>query len=96
VSDEIPFSEVRKRWLADPEVASAYTALQIERAIANQLLDARAAAGLTQQQVADRMGTTQAVIARLESGRQMPSTRTMQRYAEATGTTLRISFEPRS
>lgn len=96
MSDEIPISEVRDRWLADPEVATAYAALQIERAIANQLLGARAASGLTQQQVAERMGTTQAVIARLESGRQMPSTRTMQRYAEATGTTLRISFEPRN
>jgi transcriptional regulator with XRE-family HTH domain len=40
------------------------------------------------------MGTTQAVIARLESGRVLPSTRTLQRFAKATHTQLRISFEP--
>ncbi len=40
------------------------------------------------------MGTTQAVIARLESGRTKPSTRTLERLAEATGMRLRISFEP--
>jgi transcriptional regulator with XRE-family HTH domain len=40
------------------------------------------------------MGTTQAVVARLESGRTMPSTRTLERFAKATNTRLRISFEP--
>jgi transcriptional regulator with XRE-family HTH domain len=40
------------------------------------------------------MGTTQAFVARLESGRSMPSTRTLTRFAKATGTKLRISFEP--
>ena len=40
------------------------------------------------------MGTTQAVVARLESGRTMPSTRTLERFAKATGTRLRVSFEP--
>ncbi len=49
---------------------------------------------MTQQQVADAMGTTQAVIARLEGGRNLPSTRTLQRLAKATGTRLRITFEP--
>ena len=49
---------------------------------------------LTQEQLAARMHTTQAVIARLESGRVKPSTRTLERFAEATGTRLRILFEP--
>jgi transcriptional regulator with XRE-family HTH domain len=40
------------------------------------------------------MGTTQAVVARLESGRVLPSTRTLERFAKATHTRLRISFEP--
>jgi len=51
-------------------------------------------AGLTQEQLAERMHTTQAVIARLESGRVKPSTRTLERLAAATGMRLRISFEP--
>ena len=47
-----------------------------------------------QEQVAQAMGTTQAVVARLESGKTMPSTRTLERFAKATGTKLRIRFEP--
>jgi transcriptional regulator with XRE-family HTH domain len=49
---------------------------------------------MTQAQVAKAMGTTQAVIARLEGGRVKPSTRTLERFANATGTRLRIRFEP--
>jgi transcriptional regulator with XRE-family HTH domain len=58
------------------------------------MIEARSKAGLTQEQLAARMHTTQAVIARLESGRVKPSTRTLERLAEATGTRLRIRFEP--
>jgi transcriptional regulator with XRE-family HTH domain len=47
---------------------------------------------MTQEQVAEAMGTTQAVIARLESGRVLPSTRTLERFAKATRTRLHISF----
>lgn len=57
------------------------------------MIDARAKAGLTQEQLAERMHTTQAVIARLESGRVKPSTRTLERIAAATGMKLTISFE---
>jgi len=48
----------------------------------------------TQEQVAQAMGTTQAVVARLESGKVLPSTRTLERFASATRSRLRISFEP--
>ena len=72
----------------------AYAALEEEFALAAALIEARAHAGLTQEQLAQRMHTTQAVIARLESGRVKPSTRTLERLAAATGMRLRISFEP--
>jgi transcriptional regulator with XRE-family HTH domain len=49
---------------------------------------------MTQEQVARAMGTSQEAVARLESGRSLPSTRTLQRFAKATGMRLRISFEP--
>jgi ribosome-binding protein aMBF1 (putative translation factor) len=49
---------------------------------------------LTQEELARRMNTTQTVIARLESGRVMPSTRTLERFARATGHRLRFPFEP--
>lgn len=48
----------------------------------------------TQEQVAAAMGATQAAIARLESGRLQPTTRTLERFARATRSRLRISFEP--
>ena len=53
-----------------------------------------AAAGLTQEQLAQRMHTTQSAVARLESGRTRPSTSTLERLAQATGTKLKINFEP--
>jgi transcriptional regulator with XRE-family HTH domain len=65
-----------------------------EFAVASALIKARSDAAMTQEQVARAMGTTQAVVARLESGKTMPSTRTLARFAKATGTRLRISFEP--
>ena len=90
----IPVSEVFEEWRKDPEFVAAYDALEEEFAIAEALIRARAHADMTQDQVAQAMGTTQAAVARLESGRSMPSTRTLQRFAEATGTKLRISFVP--
>ena len=90
----ISATEVGKEWLKDPKFRAEYDALEEEFALAQALIEARANADMTQEQVAQKMGTTQAVIARLESGRSMPSTRTLQRYANATGTRLRISFEP--
>ena len=90
----IPVAEVAKEWFKNPEFKAAYDALEEEFALAQALIKARADADMTQEQVAREMGTTQAAVARLESGRSMPSTRTLQRYARATGTRLRISFEP--
>ena len=90
----IPVEEAFERWRKDPEYVAAYDALEEEFALAAALIRARAQANLTQAQVAEKMGTTQAAVARLESGRTMPSTRSLKRFAEATGTRLRISFVP--
>lgn len=90
----IPVEEIFAIWEKDPKFVKAYEALEPEFAMAETFIKARADADLTQQQVARRMRTTQAVVARLESGRFKPSTRTLERFAKATGTRLRISFEP--
>jgi ribosome-binding protein aMBF1 (putative translation factor) len=90
----IPVEEAFKEWRKDPEYVAAYDALEEEFALASALIKARADAHLTQEQVAAAMGTTQAFVARLESGRVLPSTRTLERFAKATHTRLRISFEP--
>ena len=90
----IPVEEIFADWEKNPAYVAAYEALAEEFALAEALLAARAGAGLTQEELAARMGTTQAAIARLEGGRIKPTTRTLERYAKATGTRLKITFEP--
>ena len=87
-------SELHERWSRDPDYRKAYEELGPEFELARSLIEARVGAGLTQAQLAERMKTTQSVVARLESGRAHPSTRTLEKVAQSTGTRLRISFEP--
>jgi transcriptional regulator with XRE-family HTH domain len=54
---------------------------------------ARSEAGLTQAELAQRMGTTQRAVARLEGGKSRPSTTTLTKFAKETGTRLRVSLE---
>jgi ribosome-binding protein aMBF1 (putative translation factor) len=81
-------------WMKGPAYRKEYEVLEGEFAIAGALIRARADAGLTQEQLAERMGTKQEVVARWEGGRVVPSTRTLTRLAKATGTVLQISFAP--
>jgi transcriptional regulator with XRE-family HTH domain len=86
--------ELHKNWMKDPKYRREFEALEEVFSLVNALIEARARAGLTQEEVARRMKTTQAVTVRLEGGGSKPSTRTLERYAEATGSRLRIIFEP--
>lgn len=79
--------------LADPKVKTAYDAMTPAFALARTIIKARAAAGLTQAELAERMGTSQSYIARLESGRTMPTMRTFLRIAAATKTRPRLLLE---
>lgn len=92
VPAEIVFAKAR----SNPEYRRAYAALDDEFSLVAAIIRARMSAGLTQAEVARRMGTTQAVIARLEAGGRQPSTRTLSRFAAATGHRLRIDLVPRS
>ena len=85
--------DLHKKWSRDADYRAAYNELEPEFELAHVLITARVSAGLTQAQLAKRMKTTQSVVARLEGGRVHPSTRTLGRIAQATGTRLRISFE---
>jgi len=80
--------------MKDKSYQKEYEALGEEFALASAVIEARIRAGLTQEELAQKMGTTQPVIARLESGRTRPSMRTLERFARATGTRLLIGFEP--
>jgi len=90
----IPAKVLFDKWDKDPEYRSAYDALEEEFALAAQIIGARARADLSQAELATRMNTSQSAIARLESGRSRPSTQTLRKLAEATGSKLRIVLEP--
>jgi transcriptional regulator with XRE-family HTH domain len=89
-------TDLHKKWMKEPKYRKAYDGLAEEFALASAVIAARNRAGLTQQALARKMGTTQPVVARLEGGRTRPSMRTLERLAEATGSRLLIRFEPRA
>ena len=73
----------------------AYDALALEYQVADQMLKARARAGLTQSAVAERMGTTKSAISRLEAaGKNAPSISTLKKYAQAVGCELQVHLVP--
>ena len=85
-------SRLHEEWMQDEEYRREYEALEEEFALARTIIEVRAKAGLTQEQLAERMETSQSTIARLESGRTMPSGKTLAKLAKATGTRLEIRF----
>jgi len=84
---------LKREMLDDDATRTAYNAMADEFAIARELIAARARAGLSQGEVAKRMGTTQSVVARLESGKRPPSMRTVERFAQAVGGHLVFRIE---
>lgn len=86
----VPFEKLKARLLANRKVKLEYDALAPKFEIAAELLRARQRAGLSQSELAARMGTSQSTIARLESGHTLPSTKTLLRLAKATGSKFRI------
>ena len=86
--------QFKRRALSRPDVKAAYDASAEEFAFLDEVLRARAEAGLTQAEVAERIGTTQSAIARLESaqGKHSPSIATLQKYARALGCTLQVKL----
>lgn len=91
----IPLKKLAKRWMKQPGFREGYDSLEEEFAIARMLIAARTHAHLTQAELAERMGTAQSTIARLESGAAKPTLSTLRRLADATGMRLKISLEPR-
>jgi len=88
-------SELKEQWMKSPAFKAEYDALEYEFSLACELIEARARAGLSQAELAQRMGTTQSAIARLESGKAPPSMRTIARIAAATDSRAVVRLEPR-
>jgi DNA-binding XRE family transcriptional regulator len=90
--------EMVSEWMKEPKFKKAYDALEDEFQILKEMLRARKRAGLTQQDVAEKMGTKAPAIARLESpaayARSSPSLNTLRKYARAVGCTLEVHLKP--
>jgi predicted transcriptional regulator len=90
--------EMIEKMLSDPAVKAVYDGLEDEFALFDEVLKARKRTGLTQAEIAARMGTKAPAVARLESGggskRHSPSIATLRRYAEAVGCKLKIELVP--
>ena len=87
-------AKLRQKLLTDPEVQAEYDRLGPIFAVVGEMIDARLAAGLTQADIAARMGTSQSVVARLESARHMPTFDMVARYAAAIGRRIDIHLVP--
>jgi predicted transcriptional regulator len=92
-------NQMIKDWMKESRFKKEYDALEEEFTLLDALLKARKGAGLTQEQVAKRMGTKTPAIARIESGggrkKHSPSISTLRRYAEAVGCRLKIKLVAR-
>lgn len=91
----IPVEKSLAKWRKDPAYRAAYAALDEEFTLAGELIKARSSADISQEEIAKRMHTSQPAVARLEGGHGNPSLNTLRRYARATGTRLKITFEPK-
>ena len=86
--------DLHRGWMKDPKYKAEYEALDEEFQLARTLIEARVHACLSQTQLARRMKTSQSYVARIEGGQVKPSTDALERFAQATGFRLKISFEP--
>lgn len=84
--------ELKSRALKRADVKAEYDQLDEEFTFLDEFLKARAAAGITQEEIAKRIGTTQSAVARLESGegKHSPSLATLKKYAHALGCRLEL------
>lgn len=85
------FKDFKKKALENPEVRKEYDALQDEFNLIDQLVTMRTSAGLTQEEVANKLGTNKSNISRLERGKGNPSWSTLNKYAAACG--FRVKLE---
>ena len=90
----LPAEKVLEEELADPALLARWQELALARAVAVWLARFRATSGLSQQQLAARLGVSQPVVARLESGEHVPKVETLLRLAETLGMSLRLDITP--
>jgi DNA-binding XRE family transcriptional regulator len=93
IPPKMTHKELLAKWMENPAFRAEYDRLEDEFALLDEILAARKAAGLTQAQIAERIGTKQSSIARLETGLtsgNLPSMTMLKKYADAIGKKLQI------
>ena len=88
--------DLMRELMRDDEFRDEYDALQPQMDITRAILDARLRSGLTQSELSERSGISQADISRLENGTRNPSVALLRRLADAMGATLKIEFVPKN
>lgn len=88
------YESFRKKLLSDPDVLREYEDHKAEYEVAKALIKARLASKMTQTEVAKRMHTSQAQIARLESGQHFPSINSIHKYAQAVNRKISLCITP--
>ncbi|OGH12413.1 MAG: transcriptional regulator [Candidatus Levybacteria bacterium RIFCSPHIGHO2_01_FULL_36_15] len=88
----LDFTVWEKQALKNPEFKSEYDKLQPEFAVIRAVIEARMKRGVTQEELAEKIGTKQSVISRLESGRANPSVAFLKKLAQALNSHLEIRF----
>lgn len=88
------YSEFKKASLQNPDVKSAYDELQPEYDIIQALIDVRKSQNITQKELSEATGITQADISRIENGTRNPSLEMVKRLAAGMGMRLKLEFVP--
>lgn len=86
------FDDLKKELLENPRFKKEYDALEPEYALIRQIIDKRLKKGLSQKGLAEKIGTKQSAISRLESGNYNPSFLFLKKIANALGSEVRVSF----
>ena len=86
------FKTLKRELLKDKEVKKHYQALDVEFKFAKNLIEKRLAKGLTQAELAKKLGTKQSAISRLESGRFNPTLGLLSKLARALGAKVCVSL----
>jgi len=87
------WKDLRKELLSDPEVKKEYDRLAPRYAVISTIIEARIKKGMTQKDVADKIGTKQSAIARLEAGNTNPTIEFLEKIAAVLGAKLTIQLQ---
>ena len=91
--DLVPFSDFKKKALLDPEIKAEYDRLGPEFEIIEAIIKKRLEKNMSQKELAQKMGTKQSALSRLESGTYNPSLLFLKKIATALDSQLKISFK---